>query len=201
MPDAALDSRAEARAALVTGTVDKIRAIETEEGLNRDSLEKMRQALVAMAAERELFTLDDFAPPPEGGDMKSTLYRLSEDDDHRFALYANVARAGVSSPVHDHTVWAIIVGCRGQELNRRFDAPDDRSGPPVERDQVMVEDGTGVAFMPDDVHSIHIDGPELVLNFHMYGKGLEQLHGRRFHKPENGEWIVFPAHSDIRDAR
>ena len=198
MPDADTGSRAEQRADQVAETVAAIRAIEAAEGLNRESLDKMRDALVEMARHRDLFTLDDFPPPPEGEDLKSCLYRLSEDDDHSYALYANVARAGVNSPVHDHTVWAVIVGCYGQELNRRYDVAD---GTPQERDQVMVEEGTGVAFMPDDVHSIHIDGPELVLNFHMYGKGLEQLHGRRFHKPETGEWIVFPAHSDIRDAR
>lgn len=201
MPDAAVDNRAEARRTLIGETVDRIRAIETEMGVTRASLDMMRDALIDMAAREELFTFEDFPPPPGDGDLKSTLYRLSEDDDHRFALYANVARAGVHSPAHDHTVWAVIVGCRGQELNRRYDVSDDRSGPPVERDEVMVEQGTGAAFMPDDVHSIHIEGPELVLDFHMYGKGLEQLHGRRFHKPETGEWIVFPAHSDIRDAR
>jgi predicted metal-dependent enzyme (double-stranded beta helix superfamily) len=196
MPDAEI--RDELRADQVAETVAAIRAIEAAEGLNRDSLEKMRAALVEMAAHRDLFTFEDFPPPPEGEEMKSTLYRLSEDDDHSYALYANVARAGVNSPVHDHTVWALIVGCRGQELNRRYDVVDNA---PVERDSVMVDEGTGVAFMPDDIHSIHIDGPELVLNFHMYGKGLEQLHERRFHKPATGEWIVFPAHSDIRDAR
>lgn len=198
MPDAAVDARAEQRRARIADTVDSIRRTEAAEGVTRSSLAKMRQALVDMAAARELFPLEDFPPPPEGSDLRSCLYRLSEDDDNRFALYANVARAGVHSPAHDHTVWAVIVGCRGQELNRRYDVIDGR---PRERDTVMVEDGAGVAFMPDDVHSIHIEGPEVVLNFHMYGKGLEQLHGRRFYKEETGEWITFPAHTDIRDAR
>ena len=203
MPDAPemgqeTGSRAVQRADQVADTVAAIRAMEASEGVTRASLDRMRDALVEMAGHRDLFTFEDFPPPPEGQELKSCLYRLSEDDDNRFALYANVARAGVNSPVHDHTVWAVIVGCRGLELNRRYDV---RDGVPEERDQVRLEDGAGVAFMPDDVHSIHIDGPDLVLNFHMYGRGLEQLHGRRYHKPETGEWIVFPAHSDIRDAR
>ena len=63
----------------------------------------------------------------------------------------------------------------------------------------MVRQGSGVAFLPDDLHSIHIEGP--VLNFHMYGKGLEQLHGREYYKADEKRWKVFPAHSDIRDAR
>jgi len=56
-----------------------------------------------------------------------------------------------------------------------------------------------VTFMPEDLHSIHIDAP--LINFHMYGLGLEQLDKRRFYKPQENAWSVFPAHSDIREAR
>ena len=51
------------------------------------------------------------------------------------------------------------------------------------------------------VDSIHIKGPEQVLNFHMYGLGLEQLHSREFYDAKQSAWRVFPAHSDIREAR
>ena len=53
--------------------------------------------------------------------------------------------------------------------------------------------------MPEDLHSIHIDAP--LLNFRMYGLALEQLHRREFYKEKEGRWEVFPAHSDIREAR
>ena len=59
--------------------------------------------------------------------------------------------------------------------------------------------GTGVAFMPEDLHSIHIQAP--VLNFHMYGLALEQLLHREYYKAEERAWRVFPPHSDIREAR
>ena len=30
---------------------------------------------------------------------------------------------------------------------------------------------------------------------------LEQLHRREYYKPKENAWAVFPAHSDIREAR
>jgi hypothetical protein len=68
-----------------------------------------------------------------------------------------------------------------------------------QRGESIVRAGTGVSFMPQDLHSIHIDAP--LLNFHMYGLGLEQLDKRRFYKPQDNSWSFFPAHSDIREAR
>ena len=49
------------------------------------------------------------------------------------------------------------------------------------------------------VDSIHIDAP--LLNFHMYGLALEQLHKREFYQAGEKKWDVFPPHSDIREAR
>lgn len=57
----------------------------------------------------------------------------------------------------------------------------------------------GVAFLPDDLHSIHIEGP--LLHFHLYGRALERLDRREYYDPASRGWKVFPAHSDIRDAR
>jgi len=55
------------------------------------------------------------------------------------------------------------------------------------------------AFLPEDLHSIHIEAP--LLNFHMYGLALEQLVSREFYKEKERRWDVFPPHSDIREAR
>jgi hypothetical protein len=35
----------------------------------------------------------------------------------------------------------------------------------------------------------------------MYGLGLEQLHKREFYDPKQQSWRIFPAHTDIREAR
>ena len=144
------------------------------------------------AANQDLFSLEDFPPPATDSKRRSCLYRLSEDDDHGFALYLNVASGDVSAPPHDHTTWAVIVGIEGQEENRFYnEAPEG-----VEQiDSKMVEPGTG------EFHTIHINAGKPVMNFHMYGRGLEQLHERKFWNERKREWNIFPAHTDIREAR
>jgi predicted metal-dependent enzyme (double-stranded beta helix superfamily) len=189
--------RSQQRHREIEATVADIRAIEQREGVTRESLEKIKARLAKLAARKDLFTLEDFPPPEPGAKRTSCLYRLSEDADHRFALYANSANGSYGTPAHNHTTWAVIVGIEGDELNRFYDKTAE--GGVREKGQAMVRQGSGVAFLPDDLHSIHIDGT--TLNFHMYGLALEQLHRREYYKPKENAWSVFPAHSDIREAR
>jgi predicted metal-dependent enzyme (double-stranded beta helix superfamily) len=190
-----MDRVAERRREIAAAVAD-IRDIEKGEGVNRAALEKIKARLIRLAARTDLFDPKDYPPPEAGQKMRSCLYRLSEDADHRFALYANASLGGYGTPAHNHTTWAVIVGVTGEELNKFY----DRVGEGVrEKGEDVVRQGTGVAFLPDDLHSIHIEAP--LLNFHMYGLGLEQLHRREFYKEKERCWAVFPAHSDIRDAR
>ena len=185
------------RTQAIAGAVSEIRGIEASDGVTRDSLDRIRRVLLDLAARRELFPLADFPMPPPDAERNNTLYRLSEDADHRYALYAQVSRGGTESPAHNHTTWAVIVGLQGEEVNRLYDH-DDKGGVAV-RDSFVVTGGTGITFLPDDLHSIHMVPDRAVLNFHMYGLGLEQLHARRYYKPATGEWAHFPASSGIRD--
>jgi predicted metal-dependent enzyme (double-stranded beta helix superfamily) len=185
------------RAREIAAAVEDIRAIEKREGVTRTSLARIRERLMVLAARADLFTLADFPPPEPGSKRNSCLYRIAEDDDHRFALYANSASGTYGTPAHNHTTWAVIVGVSGEEQNRFYDRTPDNGV--VEKGRHVVRQGTGVSFMPDDLHSIHIDGP--LVNFHMYGLALEQLDSRQYYKPEENAWAVFPPHTDIREAR
>lgn len=190
-----MDRAAERRKAIAEAVAD-IRDIEKREGVNRAGLEKIKARLLQLAARTELFDSKDYPPPEAGQKLRSCLYRLSEDADHRFALYANASLGGYGTPAHNHTTWAVIVGVTGEELNKFYDRAEVGVR---EKGRDVVRQGTGVAFLPEDLHSIHIEAP--LLNFHMYGLGLEQLHKREFWKEKEGRWDVFPAHSDIRDAK
>jgi predicted metal-dependent enzyme (double-stranded beta helix superfamily) len=181
----------------IAAAVADIRDIEKREGVSRASLENIKARLIKLAARTDLFDPKDYPPPAPGLKLRSCLYRLSEDADHRFALYANASLGGYGTPAHNHTTWAVIVGVTGEELNKFYDR-DAQSGV-REKGRDVVRQGTGVAFMPEDLHSIHIEAP--LLNFHMYGLALEQLHRREFYKEKERRWEVFPAHSDIREAR
>jgi predicted metal-dependent enzyme (double-stranded beta helix superfamily) len=181
----------------IEAAVADVRDIERRDGVTRTSLERIKARLLKLAARSDLFTLEDFPPPPSGAGRNSCLYRLSEDADHRFALYVNSGNGRYGTPAHDHTTWAVIVGVQGDELNRFYDRTPE--GGVREKGQFVVGRGSGVAFLPEDLHSIHIDGT--TLNFHMYGLALEQLPGRVYYRPEANAWAVFPPHSDIREAR
>jgi predicted metal-dependent enzyme (double-stranded beta helix superfamily) len=191
-----MDKRAIARKEEIEAAVADVRQIEKKDGVTRASLEKIKQRLMRLAARQELFTAADYPPPQPGSKRNSCLYRVAEDADHRFALYVNSSDGNYGTPAHNHTTWAVIVGVSGEELNRFYDRVD--SGV-KEKGNAMVKQGTGVAFMPDDLHSIHIQAP--LINFHMYGLALEELRRREYYKPEEGVWKVFPPHSDIREAR
>jgi predicted metal-dependent enzyme (double-stranded beta helix superfamily) len=191
-----MDERAIERRREIEKAVADVRAIERKHGVTRDSLEKIKQRLTRLAARQDLFTASDFPPPQPGSKRNSCLYRVAEDADHRFALYVNSSDGNYGTPAHNHTTWAVIVGVSGEELNRFYERSTEG---PREKGSAVVKQGTGVAFLPDDYHSIHISAP--LINFHMYGLALEQLARREYYKPEERTWKVFPAHSDIREAR
>lgn len=191
-------SKTDERGRAVAAAMADIRDIEQRDGVTRTSLARIRERLTQLAARTDLFAEADFPPPGAESKRNSCLYRLSEDDDHRFALYANAARGVYDTPAHNHTTWAVIVGVTGEETNKFYDRTED-GGVREKGHSHVVKQGSGVAFMPDDLHSIHIRAP--LLNFHMYGLALEQLVKREFYKPEEKAWDIFPPHTDIREAR
>ena len=85
------------RQAAISASVGRIREIENGRGVTRDALETIKRELLDLADHIELFPIGDF--PPSNGDRGfDALYRLSEDADHRFALYASTGSPGKSVP-------------------------------------------------------------------------------------------------------
>ena len=114
----------EQRDQAVAETVGRVRLIEQQHGVNYDALGKIRDELIELTRDKELFPRSSFPVTEDGG---SAVYRISEDPDHRYALYASVGAAGKSVPPHNHTTWAVIVGVYGDELNRFYQRTDDAS--------------------------------------------------------------------------
>ena len=171
-----------ARAAAVSATMDRVKAIEREQGVTRPSLEAIKAEMLRLAENEALFPAAEFPPPP-AGEKGSKRYLLQEDPDGRFALYMLALNPGNSSKPHDHTTWAVVVGIEGQELNKVYRRIDDgsRAGH-AELEQVrevLVEAGTGIALMPEDIHSIHTEGSASTRHLHCYGLALERLDERQ----------------------
>ena len=177
--------------------IGRIAAIQHREGVTPGALAAIKTELVALATRTELFPLDEFRAPAKGA-----LYRLAEDSDHQFALYAVTCERSRSSPVHNHTTWAAIAGVRGAEHNAIYERTDNRSTPGMGRlrqigEQTIVS-GTAVAYMPDDFHAIEMVGEGPWLQLHLYGRSLEHLPGRiKFEGPEGGAYEVYPANPTI----
>ena len=99
----------QARTEAIKATMDDIRQIEADLGVTRSGVEAIRDRLIKLTEHRDLFSLDDFPAPPDDEDRTSFQYRLSQDDDDRFALYAQSSRGKVETPVHNHTTWACLL--------------------------------------------------------------------------------------------
>jgi predicted metal-dependent enzyme (double-stranded beta helix superfamily) len=180
---------AAARAAAVAATIDRIRGIESEHGVTRPALEKIKAELMGLAAQEHLFPSASFPPPPNG-EKGSNRYLLQEDPGNRFALYMNALNPGNETKPHDHTTWAVVVAVDGQELNKVYERTDDGSDPAKcalrVREEIMVEPGRGICLMPEDIHSIHTTGSRPTRHLHMYGLALEVLDDRKAYDPATG---------------
>ena len=171
------------RAAAVRRLIDESRAIE-KAGVSRANLEKIGGLLASLASRAELFPQEEFPLGADGG-----IYRLAEDPDHRFALYASAGGPGKKVPPHNHTTWAIIAGVHGAERNVVYDRLDNgaredlvqlREAPAKEK---TLRCGDVICYLPEDFHHIEtpIDpgaGSGDALHLHFYGLSLEHLPNR-----------------------
>ena len=189
------------RQALVRDVMEKVRAIG-EAGIDRNSLARIKDEVLRLSARRDLFPIEEF-PAVEAG--TSSMYRLSEDADHRYALYVSCPAQGRSTPPHNHTTWAVIAGVHGREHNKLYRRLDDGSQEGKGRvelaNELDIVPGKALALMPEDVHSIHLgeDGPHL--NLHVYGMSIEHVHHRTAFDMSAGTSKTFPAAKGVKTAQ
>src|SRR4051812_37198940 len=178
-----------AREAAVAATMDRIKGIERAQGLTRAALDAVKGEMLKLAA-NEALSPEPHSPPPPAGEKGSKRYLLQEEPDGRFAIYLLALNPGNETKPHDHTTWAVVVSVEGQELNRVYRRVDDGSQAGVAKlelvREVMVEPGTGIALMPEDIHSIHTSGSAPTRHLHVYGLALEKLDHRQGFEMEAG---------------
>lgn len=184
----------QARAALVDDTMARIRALAASAPLSRELLTRIATLLEPLANYTDYFSAEHF-PGAEGDSRGIARYLLASQPDDSFALYLNSISPGLNSPPHDHTTWAVIVALDGQELNRLYTRTDDGCDPERaelrQHGEFMVEPGRSIQFMPEDIHSIHIQGDQPTRHFHLYGLALERLDERVAYNLENGSVVKF----------
>jgi len=189
------------RTSAVAATLAEIRDIESSRGITRESLQVISAVLQKLAQREDLFSFADFPPPDAASGKTSTRYYLNREgagegtDQDDIALYLNSIIPGKTTIPHNHDTWAVIVAIKGEELNRLYQRDDDGSNPEQARisltRELTVQPGTPISFLPDDLHSIHVQGTQPTLHFHLYGRPLDTLSGRIGIEPDTGRIVNY----------
>lgn len=164
----------------VDRAISQVRELIGDRALDRATLGQVLEVLKGLAAQPKLWPAEDFPSPDE--DARQARYLIAEDPDQTYALYLNSMLPGRKIPPHDHTTWACIAGVEGEEHNTVWHRTDDGNRPGhaelESKEMIVVKAGSGIALMPDDIHSVDIVGDRPIRHLHLYGHALETLSER-----------------------
>ncbi|RMQ94268.1 hypothetical protein ALP94_04303 [Pseudomonas savastanoi pv. glycinea] len=184
----------ENRAEAIETLLQQVRVIN-DRGVDRAALQEIIALLEGLATRHDLFNFDTFPSPVPGTGSTAFRYRLN-DDGNTPTLYMNSLLPGKKTLPHNHETWAVIVAVQGQEINYVWGRTDDGSNPEYARleleKEVVVQPGTPIGFLGEDLHGIRVDGETPTLHFHLYGRPLESLNGR-FGVNEEGRVLNYNA--------
>ncbi len=160
--------------------VEEAKSIVRNDGVNRQSLARVKSLVERAALIPGRWTADRYADPE--ANERQARYLIRAEDDDAFTLYLNVMRPGKRIPPHNHTTWACIAAVEGTEHNTIYERTDGGTGPGAATLRILeekaVQPGQGIALLPDDIHSVEIRGDRPIRHLHFYGKALERLNER-----------------------
>ena len=185
----------QARYDVISEFMDDVRQIAGDGQVGPAQLEELGKALLGLAKRTELFPEDEFEVVSS---RLATDFRLAENPDHSFALYASASVPNRATPPHNHDTWAIIASVRGRMRNSIFQRVDNRQssidGKLELLREVDVEGDKVVCFGPDDFHAIEVSGDRQTLHLHLYGSALDHQPNRiRFSERTGGEYAIYEA--------
>lgn len=153
---------------------------------NREKLQHVRDALIALASNTSWWNTNEY-PEPTGDDLQNR-FLIHAEPDNSLALYLNVMKPGKKIVPHNHTTWACIAAVEGTEVNYLYERTDDGKTPGhATLTQTGVQNigpGSGIALMPEDIHAVRIEDSN-IRHLHLYGRPLESLTERLAFDLEN----------------
>jgi len=148
--------------------------------LTRDRLNRLKNALLVLARQPELFSETDYPSPTEGQVAKT--YLLAEAPNRGPALYLISILPLGPSPIHDHGTFAIIAGLEGYEHNTLYARSNSEAGPGKAtlrvRDEQILGSCDALALMPKDIHHIDNQHTSPTRHLHLYGTAFEHQTSR-----------------------
>jgi predicted metal-dependent enzyme (double-stranded beta helix superfamily) len=156
------------------------REVLGKDGATRAKLNDIKKMVLALAADTALWQGAEFPPPTV--EEKQNRFMIDQDEETGLTLYLNVMQPGKKIPPHNHTVWACIAAVEGAEENTIYDRVDDGATPGKAELKVSkvvnLRPGHAIAMMADDIHSVEIQGTDVIRHLHFYGRPLETLDSR-----------------------
>ncbi|GIS89419.1 MAG: hypothetical protein CM1200mP18_21290 [Gammaproteobacteria bacterium] len=144
--------------------MDRVRLIEQQHGVNYEALGKIRNELIELTRDKELFPRSSF-PINDEVDRRSIEF-LKIQITVMHSMHLLVPRK-ISAAPQPHYLGSYR-GCYGDELNRFYERTDDASKEGYaelkETGSFVVQHGNGVVFLPDDIHAIStvIQNPQCI---------------------------------------
>ena len=165
----------------IQNLVTKLRTVVAEPGAPAEIAERVAALAQPLAwdtswVEPRLFEAD------EAQGFGVTI--LHEEADHGLLVETVCWLPGRGVAPHDHQTWGVVIGLDGVERNINWRRLDDGSragyAELVQREDMTVERGDTLQFMPDDIHSVRNDGGEPSLSLHIYGRSLAYVERSEF---------------------
>jgi predicted metal-dependent enzyme (double-stranded beta helix superfamily) len=115
-------------------------------------------------------------------------YLLHADPDDRFSVVSFVWGPGQKTPVHNHTVWALIGMMRGCEVGELFEYTEDgNSMRSLGAEQLNPGDVDCVSPTLGDIHRVsNFYDDRVSISIHVYGGNIGRI-SRHVFVPETGE--------------
>ncbi|MFW8566268.1 cysteine dioxygenase [Orrella sp. 11846] len=136
-------------------------------------LEKGRSILQELVANDDWLPEEFAQPHPEYYQQ----YLLHEDPQDRFSVVSFVWGPGQSTPIHDHTVWALIGMMRGSERAENFELGEP--GTPMKSLGVdILEPGVVESLRPvtGDTHKVsNVYDDRVSISIHIYGGNIGKI--------------------------
>ncbi|SOY74669.1 Cysteine dioxygenase type I [Cupriavidus phytorum] len=164
------------------------RIVDTAEGNERRILDAGEKLL------GELIAVDDWLPEAYAQPHPQYYgqYLLYADPGDRFSVVSFVWGPGQKTPVHDHTVWALIGMLRGAETSERFEvvAP----GKPMRslgKDMLRPGHIDRVSPSIGDIHRVaNAYDDSVSISIHVYGGNIGKI-SRHVYDEQSGEQKTF----------